>query len=436
MHKCETRGSEPPAGVDKPAGQALGTAMTSRPKVRFLDRRTPPHLLTLVLLAGLSAAAMNIFLPSLPSMASYFRADYRLLQLSVTLYLAVNAVLQLVIGPLSDRFGRRPVILWGVGLFVLFSAAVPFARDVETFLALRIGQSVVVVGLVLSRAIVRDMVPQDEAASMIGYVTMGMALVPMVSPVIGGALDQAFGWTANFVLLALLGVATFVLAWADLGETRAGSAVPGFQAQLREAPELFTSPRFWGYNIANMFASGAFFAYLGGAPYVGSEVFGLSPAVLGFYFGAPAVGYLVGNAASGMFSVRYGINAMVLTGAIASCLGLGLTLALFHLGFGSVGLFFGGLIFVGLGNGMVIPNATAGMLSVRPRLAGTASGLGGAMMIGGGAILSALAGALLVPGTGAFPLLWTMFLSALAGTLAILAVIRRERRLGLGRHGT
>ncbi|MBL9059526.1 MAG: MFS transporter, partial [Mangrovicoccus sp.] len=95
--------------------------MTPRPKVRFLDRQTPPHLLTLVLLAGLSAAAMNIFLPSLPSMASYFKADYRLLQLSVTLYLAVNAVLQLVIGPLSDRYGRRPVILWGVGLFVLFS---------------------------------------------------------------------------------------------------------------------------------------------------------------------------------------------------------------------------------------------------------------------------------------------------------------------------
>lgn len=407
--------------------------MTTRPHIRLLDRKSPPHILTLVLLAGLSAAAMNIFLPSLPSMAAYFNADYRLLQLSVTLYLAVNAALQLVIGPLSDRFGRRPVILWGFALFVLFSAAIPFAPTAEAFLALRLGQSVVVVGVVLSRAIVRDMVPQDEAASMIGYVTMGMSLVPMVSPVIGGVLDEMFGWKASFVLLALLGVAVTLMAWADLGETKPAHGTASFAAQMREAPELLTSPRFWGYNCATMFASGAFFAYLGGAPYVGSTVFGLSPAMLGFYFGAPAVGYLVGNAASGLFSVRHGINAMVMTGAAITSAGLALLLGLFHAGFGSAPVFFGCMIFVGLGNGMVIPNATAGMLSVRPRLAGTASGLGGAMMIGGGAALSALAAALLVPGAGAFPLIWTMFLSSLLSVVSILAVLHRERQLKLNR---
>lgn len=417
--------------MDKGRGAGYASAMIPRPAVRFLDRKSPPHILTLVLLAGLSAAAMNIFLPSLPSMALYFKADYRLLQLSVTLYLAVNAALQLVIGPLSDRFGRRPVILWGCVLFVLFSVAIVFAPNVETFLALRIGQSVIVVGIVLSRAIVRDMVPQDEAASMIGYVTMGMALVPMVSPVIGGTLDQLFGWKSNFVLLVALGIAVTLLAWADLGETRATHGAPSFREQMREAPELLSSPRFWGYNCATMFASGAFFAYLGGAPFVGTSVFGLSPAMLGFYFGAPAVGYLIGNAASGLFSVRYGINAMVLTGSLVTSIGLGLSLALFHAGHDTVHVFFGFMIFVGLGNGMVIPNATAGMLSVRPRLAGTASGLGGAMMIGGGAVLSALAGALLVPGAGAFPLIWTMFLSSLLSVAAIGLVLRRERQLGL-----
>ena len=404
--------------------------MPHPPKVRFLDPSTPPHIVTLVLLAGLSAAAMNIFLPSLPSMSVHFDAEYRVLQLSVTLYLAVNAVLQIFIGPLSDRLGRRPVLLWAFALFLVFTIAIPFAPNVEIFLILRMGQAAVVAGMVLSRAIVRDMVPQDQAASMIGYVTMGMALVPMISPVIGGLLDQAFGWQANFVLLAILGTATLWLVWKDVGET-AGAPDRTLRDQMREAPELLTSPRFWGYNMAATFASGAFFAYLGGAPYVGSEVFGLTPAMLGLFFGAPAIGYVAGNATSGLYSVRYGINAMIVTGTLVTAAGLGTSLALFYAGFETVWVFFGFMIFVGLGNGLVIPNAIAGMLSVRPRLAGTASGLGGAMMIGGGAALSALAAALLVPGSGAYPLLWMMFATSVLSVVAILLVVRRARRLGL-----
>jgi DHA1 family bicyclomycin/chloramphenicol resistance-like MFS transporter len=373
---------------------------------------------------------MNIFLPSLPSMSVHFDAEYRVLQLSVTLYLAVNAVLQIFIGPLSDRLGRRPVLLWAFALFLVFTIAIPFAPNVEIFLILRMGQAAVVAGMVLSRAIVRDMVPQDQAASMIGYVTMGMALVPMISPVIGGLLDQAFGWQANFVMLAILGTATLWLVWKDVGET-AGAPDRTLRDQMREAPELLTSPRFWGYNMAATFASGAFFAYLGGAPYVGSEVCGLTPAMLGLFFGAPAIGYVAGNATSGLYSVRYGINAMIVTGTLVTAAGLGTSLALFYAGYETVWVFFGFMIFVGLGNGLVIPNAIAGMLSVRPRLAGTASGLGGAMMIGGGAALSALAAALLVPGSGAYPLLWMMFATSVLSVVAILLVVRRARRLGL-----
>lgn len=406
--------------------------MHDAPTVRFLDRTTPPHIVTLVLLAGLSAAAMNIFLPSLPSMATHFDTDYRVLQLSVTLYLAVNAVLQVFIGPLSDRLGRRPVLLGAFGLFILFTIGILFAPTVEIFLLFRMGQSAVVAGMVLSRAVVRDMVPQDQAASMIGYVTMGMALVPMISPVIGGLMDEAFGWRSNFVLLIVLGCAVMWLVWADLGET-ASKPDQTLGEQMREAPELLTSPRFWGYNLSATFASGAFFAYLGGAPYVGTEVFGLSPAQLGLFFGAPALGYMAGNAISGAYSVRYGINIMIIVGACLSSFGLLVSLSLFLIGIETVWVFFGFMIFVGFGNGLVLPNATAGMLSVRPRLAGTASGLGGAMMIGGGAALSALAAALLVPGAGAYPLLWTMFITSILAIGSICIVLWRERQLGLSR---
>lgn len=402
--------------------------MSVRPQVRFLDRTTPPHIVTLVLLAGLQAATMNIYLPSLPNMALHFGTEYRLMQLSVSLYLGISAFLQLFIGPLSDRFGRRPVMLAALTLFLMATIGTLYSPTVEAFLAFRMLQAVSVAGLVLSRAIVRDMVPQEEAASMIGYVTMGMALVPMVSPLVGGVLEQLFGWQSNFWFLLIAGCMVLALTWYDLGETAAPGR-DGGGGQTGELPELLRSPRFWGYCMTMVFASGAFFAYLGGAPFVGSVVFGLSPAMLGFCFGAPAVGYALGNFLSGRYSMRLGTNRMIMIGSVLNALGLSVALILFYLGFGSVGTFFGSMCFVGLGNGLVLPNATAGMLSVRPHLAGTASGLGGAMMIGGGAALAAFAGSLLTPEAGAFPLLWVMFTSAALAILSIIVVFWREQQI-------
>lgn len=401
-------------------------SMTSRPMVRFLDRTTPPHIFTLIVLTGLGALTMNIFLPSLPQMTEYFGTDYRVMQLSVALYLGVNAVLQLFIGPISDRFGRRPVLLWSVVIFTLATIGCIQATSVEVFLVFRMIQAVIVAGLVLGRAVVRDMVGPEEAASMIGYVTMGMAVVPMVGPAFGGVLDEMFGWQANFWLLAMLGILVFALIWRDLGET-APMASASFRDQFAQYPELLTARRFWGYCLAAAFASGAFFAYLGGAPYVGSEVFGLSPALVGFFFGAPALGYFFGNFISGRYSVQLGLNRMILWGTLISLAGLVASLAFFLAGLKTAFVFFGFMTFVGLGNGMVLPNATSGMLSVRPQLAGTASGLGGAIMIGGGAALSALAGSLLTQGEGAYPLIFLMLLTSALAVLSILYTIRRER---------
>jgi DHA1 family bicyclomycin/chloramphenicol resistance-like MFS transporter len=276
--------------------------------------------------------------------------------------------------------------------------------------------------------VVRDLYSQDKAASMLGYVTMGMSVVPMVGPAIGGVLEGYYGWQANFWLLMASGVALWLLTWIDLGETapRAGG---GFRDQVRQYPELLTSRRFWGYCGASAFASGAFFAYLGGAPFVGAQVFGMDPATLGIFFGAPALGYLVGNGISGRYSQRFGIDRMILWGAVGQVAGLGVLLVLTLLGYTSHWLFFGFITFVGLGNGLVIPNATAGMLSVRPHLAGTASGLGGSMMIGGGAALSAMAGWLLSFGGGALPLVMLMVASGAASVTATVLTIRRNRQL-------
>ena len=398
------------------------------PIVRFLDRTTPPHIATLILMAGVGALSLNVFLPSLPSMAAYFGVDYGLMQLSVSAYLAATAIVQIAIGPFSDRYGRRPVVLVTVAIFTLASFGAIFAPTFAIFLTCRLLQTAIATAFVISRAAIRDMVPQDQAASMIGYVTMGMSVVPMIGPAVGGLLDEAFGWQASFWMLAAGGVLVWLMVWFDQGETyvkRDG----GFMAQAREYPDLLTSQRFWAYCLAAAFASGAFFAYLGGGPFIGSDVFGMEPAELGLFFGAPAIGYMIGNGLSGRYSVRVGVNRMVLIGAALGAVGMALLLVLDQLGLQSPYVFFGFMVFIGLGNGVLLPNANAGMLSVRPALAGSAAGLGGAFMIGGGAALSVLAGLILGPGSGAFPLIVLMLMTSLAAVACAIWVIRRSAKV-------
>lgn len=395
---------------------------------RYLDKRSPPHISTLIFLAGLSALTMNVFLPSLPDMAAYFETEYWVLQLSVAVYLGVNAILQLVMGPISDNLGRRPVILWGLGLFILATLGCIYAPNAAVFLTFRMMQAIIVVAMVLSRAIVRDIVSADEAASMIGYVTMGMAVVPMIGPAIGGVLEENFGWQASFWLLAALGVLLMWICYRDLGETKVASGETLWQ-QFAHYPELLSSPRFWGYSMASGLTSGAFFAYLGGAPFVGSVVFSMSPAELGLYFGAPAIGYFAGNWATGAFSTRVGLNLMIVIGASITLTATAVSLTIFAFGAGTPSSFFGLMTLVGLGNGLTIPNATSGMLSVRPHLAGTASGLGGAIMLALGALLSGYAGFILGGGTSAMPLLWLMFITTLLGLIAAILVVLRTRAI-------
>lgn len=400
------------------------------PEIRFMDRSTPPTVFTLILLAGLSALVMNIFLPSLPQMAEHFDTSYATMQLSVPLYLLFSAVIQLFIGPISDNLGRRPVIVACLILFMLATLGCIFAPNTTVFLTFRVAQAIIATAMVLSRAVLRDLYTQDQAASKIGYVTMGMALVPMIAPAVGGAIEQFADWHAIFWLMFVMAGSVLALVIWDMGETVKPSGI-SILKQFQEYPELLRARRFWGYALAAAFSSGAFFAYLGGAPFVGSIVFGLDPFWLGLYFGAPAIGYFCGNWVTGAFATRLGVDMLVLCGCLTATLGSALSLFAFVIGYGTAETFFGLMTLIGLGNGLCIPNATAGMLSVRPHLAGTASGLGGAIMIGGGSALAVLAGQLLTPETGAYPLILIMLITSFLGIVSILFVIRRARILAL-----
>lgn len=396
---------------------------------RFLNKKTPPHIMTLVLAASLSALPMNIFLPSLPGMAKFFETDYATVQLTVSLYLVSTALLQIIIGPASDRFGRRPVMLACFAIFLGGTVAAVYAPTIEMLLVCRTFQSFAAAGMVLSRAVIRDTTDAVHSASKIGYVTMGMSIVPMIGPVIGGFLDEWFGWQSTFLLMLAFGLLAFLVIYLDLGETNRATS-SSFSEQFKAYPKLLSSRRFWGYTLTAAFTSGGFFAFLGGGPYVATELLGLSPSQYGFYFGIISVGYLIGNFCSGQLSYRIGINRMMLLGNIISSIGMVLSIALFMMGYNHPLSLFGPAAFTGIGNGVTLPNAIAGIVSVRSDLAGSASGLGGAMQIGGGAILSVVAGHLLGPDTGPYPLLWVMLLSSSAALLCTAYVMRVSREVG------
>src|SRR5690606_4557563 len=226
-------------------------------------QRFAPHIATLVMAAAVGPLAMNIFLPSLLGMAEHCHSDYAVMQLAISVYLVATAGLQIFIGPASDRFGRRPVMLACIGIFLIGTLAAIYAPTVEILLFARFLQAFASAGMVVSRAVVRDTVGTTKAASQIAYITMGMSVVPMLGPMFGGFLDEIYGWQATFWLMLAFGLVALGVSLFDLHETNHHKS-QSFGSQFRTYPELFGSSHFWGYALTATFTSGAFFAFLGG----------------------------------------------------------------------------------------------------------------------------------------------------------------------------
>ena len=243
-------------------------------------------MLALVAVSALSPFAINSVVPSMPAIEHAFNTDYGRVQLILSMFLASIAISQIVIGPLSDRFGRRPVLLVGFALFVAACVASPFAPSIESLIAIRVLQGATgCVGIVLGRAIVRDLFDRRQAASMLGYVTMGLAIAPMVAPLIGGLSQEIFGWKAIFWFMALLGVGCLAITWSTF-RRRTCKPTPrlSFATMFRDFRELLGDTDFLLFTASTSLTTGVFFAFLGGAPYVAERLLGLSPAVYGLWF--------------------------------------------------------------------------------------------------------------------------------------------------------
>jgi len=386
-------------------------------------RSRPPALMVLIAVSMLQPVAINMYVPSLPGMERALSTDATSIQLTITVYLIATAVGQIIMGPLSDRFGRRPVLLAGLSLFVLGSIACALATSIGTLLLARMLQAFgACAGLSLARAIVRDTSGSAASAGRIGYLNMGMAIAPVFAPAIGGLLDQAYGWRASFDLMTVMGVIVLTYAFVALGETRPLTGVASsFRTWLSSSARLLSLRTFWIFAGTLMLLSSMFFALVSGGPYVAIKILGVSPGAFGFYLMPMVLGYICGNFVTGRFGASIGIGRMITIGNFLTLLGLFLAIGLYLAGFVHPLALFGPMVFTGLGNGFSLPNAIAGAVSVEPDLAGAASGVAGALQVGGGAIATVVVGRLFdtaaLAGTP-----WPMFIPMIFGGVSALIV--------------
>jgi MFS transporter, DHA1 family, multidrug resistance protein len=369
--------------------------------------RTPWGLLALLIATtSIGPTTLNIVVPALPEIANRLASDVATIQLTVSIYLVGLAVGQLVMGPLSDRFGRRPVLLAGLTLTAAASVLAISVGTVGSLIAARVLQALgASAGIVVSRAIIRDLFDRNRAAAMIGLVATVMVVVPTLGPLIGGLLDTAFGWESIFLFTAISTALVVVWTALALPETRGlnapAAAREGFFADFKQ---LSASGKFAGYVLAGTFGSAAFFAFLGGGPHVIITLMQRSSAEYGVWFAIAALGYMAGNFAASRLSMLYGIDRLIWWGIGFEALGVAMAVAMAAaLHWGPVILFLPQLI-ISFGNGLMLPGAISGAVSVRPQAAGTAAGITGFTQMAVAAAVTQYAGMLMADSDSAMPL--------------------------------
>ena len=345
-------------------------------------------LLLLVVMTGIAPISLYMLVPALPVLATTFDSDISIAQMTVSLYMVGIALSQLIMGPLSDRFGRRPVLLAGLALMVAASFGSVVAGTLPQLIVARFFQALGgASGMVISRAIIRDIYERDRVASMISLVVAALMIGQMVSPLTGGLIETALGWRAIFYAITIGAIAVTVGIALALPETRRDRAAGnGFR---RDVGVLIRSRAFIGYVLCQVLASQIIFAFAGGGPYIVVTQMGRSSAEYGAWFATTGFAYLVGNLLCVRFAPRHALEKLIWFGLALQLAGSLLNLVWSLAGWNAVpSWLFGTQMVVMVGNAFVMANSAAGAISIRPEVAGTASGAMGFLQQGVGALVS------------------------------------------------
>lgn len=385
-------------------------------------------LLLLVVMTGIAPISLYILVPALPVLATTFGRDISIAQMTVSLYMVGIALSQLIMGPLSDKFGRRPVLLSGLALMVAASVACIFAETLPQLIAARFFQALGgASGMVVSRAIIRDIYERDRVASMISLVIAALMIGQMVSPLTGGLIETAFGWRAIFYAVTIGALAVAVGIAIALPETRRNRAVGsgGFRSDVRT---LIKSRAFIGYVMCQVLASQIIFTFAGGGPYIVVTQMGRTSAEYGAWFATTGFAYLVGNLLCVRFAPRHSLEKLIWFGLALQLCGSLLNLLWSFTGWNEAPAWlFGTQMIVMVGNAFVMANSAAGAISIRPEAAGTASGAMGFFQQGIGALMSQFGAYLGGHSATTLPLTSAVLaISLLCACMMIFVVPRRE----------
>src|SRR5438132_4235210 len=345
-------------------------------------------LLMLVAMTGVAPISLYMLVPALPMLATLFQRDISVAQMTVSLCMVGIACSQIVMGPLSDKFGRRPVLLAGLGLMVAASIGCSFAETLPQLIAARFLQALGgASGMVISRAIIRDLYSRDRVGAMISLVIAVMMIAQMLSPLTGGLLETAFGWRAIFYLITAASLSIAVLIAIALPETRGDrSESSGFRGDIGS---LIKNRAFIGYVLCQVLASQIIFTFAGGGPYIVVTQLGRTSAEYGAWFATTGFAYLVGNLLCVRFAPRHSLEKLIWFGLSLQLCGSLLNLLWSFTGWNEAPAWlFGTQMIVMAGNAFVMANSAAGAISIRPEAAGTASGAMGFLQQGIGALMS------------------------------------------------
>jgi DHA1 family bicyclomycin/chloramphenicol resistance-like MFS transporter len=372
--------------------------------------------------------AIHLFLPVMPAVKSAFAISDAVVELTFSVTLFTMAIVTLFYGSLSDRYGRRPVLLGGLAFFVLGSAFSAFASSVAVLIVGRVIQAIGAgCGLTLSRAIARDAYGPEALVKAIAYLTMAYTIGPLIAPTFGGLLMDMFGWRAAFWFALLAGAAILVLCYFALFETRHPNDHLAHHGKvLSHYATLLSSGRFVAYVLQPGALSFGFFALAAASPLLSKDILGMSGVEYGLYFMMFPIGYTTGNWISVHLSGRVPIDTMVLLGSSLAFIVFAGQAVLIIAGNLSPLLIFlpGGL--VSFSQGLSMPNAQAGAMRVAPALAGTAAGLGVFMQMFLPAVSSELFG-ILSDGT-ALPMIDLTMTGAVVGLGSAIASFIIGRR--------